>query len=1395
MKIYKARIKKTQYNIYTVYSDIDGANVYFDDEFYGIIIDGLCYIRVDKTLDTLNHEVRLQNGNVPDTVVKYTFTGATFSVSANADSSFDLQPAASYKDTTVYNYNSDTYNLDFETSPEVTINSKPVTTRTQLSWTPTTYNIPENFTESPKTFKQTLTQAESGKTCVITINQAAGVEYSYTVHSDIEGATVLANGENVGTIKNGKCVFTKWNTHAAELYPIKFTGGTLVPKANEYKLSNSTVPAVSQLGATLDLDQYITSTVRAYTPYSPTGNVTKDGQVTLNTKYNYTDADTDYTISGDLVFDENQTTSKVTRTFTVTQTASGKKLNITVTQNAGVKYTYTIKSDIEGATVKFGSETVGTITDGQLIVTKWNNHAASSYAVTLSGGTMVSKATEYTFTCKDLPIQSAESGTLNLSSYVTSTKKVYTPKRPSGNVNRNGSLTLNTTYTSATSNVTYSPTTISIAENQTTSAKNHSATITQSESNKKITIEYQQSAGVRYTYTVNSDVEGAKVSFSGISNTGTITDGKYTLIRWNSHAATSYTVSLSGGTMPKKATKYGLKNTLPSTTAPATGRAYNKFIEETTITYTSVMPTNASCNRNSSVTMNTTYTETEIVNTVGSYTVPENQTTNTKKYTYNYTHSKDSTNKITVTFNQQAGVKYTYTVNSNIAGSKVTYSNGSTGTISNGKHVLTLWNNHAPASLTFTLSGGTVSEPDDWVYEFDVTSLGSTSLSSNDTYSASGQGESRLSTAATSRKRRYEYKVPTTTFTVSRNGSTTANETKAYTSWSYVTYSITSKSQSWITNSGNIVTIAKNPNTTTRSGTITYTQDESGKTDVITINQAKGSYSYTINSNCNGGTVYFNNVNKGTISGGKLTFEDTASSGTVRISGGVPTDSRVQTDTDYDYDTDTDSQTDSESSTNISTSGNVNLEGDGGSGTITVVCNTQTRSRSMTRTRSMTRSRPVYTNTTYTAPANKTVNGGSTTTINYTSSTSTSYGSYGSWSYGSWSGWSYGSWGSWSYTRKTPTPSYSCSWLTVTRGGTTGSGSSLGYNFTVRAGEGGSSSRSCTVTFIHPDDASSDTSTVSQSVAPYTYYFSTGGSLSTHKAGSATSYSNANIASGLTIYSYRKRGSSGSEEYVGITVSSQPNQVNAVNAVNQSGNHSELRVAMKASNYLSATQGATDSYSLTIKQNESGKTLNITVKQYRWYLALDSQGQLTKSINLPYTAGNGGKPTYVACQDGYGSANWTASSNQSWLTASPSSGSNGTALYGSATQNNGSSARSAVISIKPSAYTGSTRASITYHQSAKAATYFYLSVTNDQTQFYCISTGALSGTGFVGTRYHGQQISSVYSGNGTAQVAPFDGSTTSSKTFRLYRVSGTNAVPVFVKTFTASPGQSVQISV
>ena len=1083
MQIYKARIKKPQYNIYTVHSDIESANVYFDNEIVGSIIDGVCYIRVDKKVDTLKHTVKLQGGSVPKTVVVYTFTGTTITVSANADSALEMNPTASYKNTTVYNYNSNSYDLNFADGAEVTINSTPKTTKTELTWTPTTYNLQENFTKEAKQFKVTLTQTESNNTCVITINQAAGVEYTYTVNSDIKGATVLANGENVGTIENGKCVFTKWNTHAAESYTIEFEGGTLVPKANEYHLSNSVVPAVSELGDTLDLSDYIKSTVRAYSPYSPTGDVTKNGSVTLNTKYNYRDSSAGYNIDGDLVFDENQTTNKVTRTFTVTQTASGKQIEITVTQNAGVKYTYTVKSNIEGATVKFGTETVGTIKDGQLVVTKWNNHAAASYSVSFTGGTLVPKETEYTFSIKDIPIQSAEAGSVNLSSYITSSKKVYTPQRPTGTVSRNNSITLNTTYTSATSNVTYSPTTITVTENQTTKPVDYNKTITQDESGKTVTAEFQQSAGVRYSYTVNSDVEGAKVSFSGISDTGTITDGKYVLIRWNSHAAASYTVSLSGGTMPKKAAEYSLKNTLSSTSVPAEGKSYSQFIEETTITYTSVMPKNASCNRNNSVTMNTTYQSENLGTIAGQFSVLENQTTKEKSFEYTYTHSKDSNTKITIRFNQAAGIAYTYTVNSNIEGSKLTYTNFATGanigtgTISNGKHILTLWNSHAPSRAGVKLSGGTLSEPEDYEYEFNITKIGTDNTSTDNAISVAGAGQSNMATTATSRKRRYEYHVPTTTFTVNRNGSVTANETKSYSNYATVSYSVSAKSQTWITNSGTNITVAKNPNDTARTGTITFTQAESNKTDIITVNQARGTYTYTINSNCNGGTVYFGTsnssqtINVGTISNGKCVFERTEASGYVRISGGLPsnTSSTIDTGTQSGRETTTDDRTGTEGNVEFSSKTGVsgtdseektiNHAYTADSDTVDIICTerdwTQTRTGSRTRYRDYTTTR-YYT---YSNASAKSINGDSSITINYVENheDKTSYGDWYSnedWSWGNYGDAMYGSY------RRGDCNNIGFSYdgdgnftASATRGNTIGSGSTAGYRFTVRTTE------------------------------------------------------------------------------------------------------------------------------------------------------------------------------------------------------------------------------------------------------------------------------------------------------------------------------------------------------
>lgn len=1263
MQIYKARIKKPQYNIYTVYSDIDGANVYFDNEIVGSIIDGVCYIRVDKKVDSLKHTVKLQDGNVPETVVVYTFNGATISVSANADSTLEMTPSASYKDTTVYNYNSDVYNLNFADGAEVTINSTPVTTRTQLTWTPTTYNLTENFTEEARQFKVTLTQTESNKTCTITINQSAGVEYSYTVLSDIEGATVLANGENVGTIENGRCVFTKWNTHAAESYPITFNGGTLVPKANEYHLSNTVVPAVSELGDTIDLSSYIKSTVRAYTPYSPTGDVTKDGSVTLNTKYTYKDSNTDYTIDGDLVFDENQTTNKVTRTFTVTQTDSGKKISIVVTQNAGVKYTYTIKSNIEGATVKFGSETVGAINDGQLIVTKWNNHAAESYNVSFTGGTLVPKETEYTFTIKDVPIQSAEAGSVNLSSYITSNKKVYTPQRPTGAVKRNGNITLNTTYTSATSNVDYSPTTITVNENKTTNPVDYSKTITQNESNKTVTAEFQQSAGVRYSYTVNSDVEGATVSFSGISDIGKIVGGKCVLIRWNSHAADSYTVSLSGGTMPKKDTEYSLKNTLFGAVVPAMGNSYSKFIEETTITYTSVMPVNASCNRNSSVTMNTTYDNEKATTMVGSYNIPENQTTDDKTYTYNYTHSKNSTTKITVTFTQRAGVSYTYTVNSNIEGSKVTYSNDSTGTISDGKHVLTLWNDHAPASLTCTLSGGTLSEPEAYEYEFNITKIGNDDVSSDNTFAASGQGNSNQATTATSRKRRYEYHVPTTQFTVSRNGSVTANETKSYSNYTNVSYSITSKSQTWITNSGNNITIAKNPNTTSRSGTVTFTQAESGKTDIITISQARGTYTYTVNSNCEGGTVYFGTssssqtTNVGKINNGKCVFERTESSGYVRISGGVPESVYNQYiddgyDSGYGPYTETDSrntgtenvfrwQGESDSDREM-TNGTASYKGFSAQGNNYIV-ESYTRSYGETRSRTYYIRYPQYhyRDTVYTAPSVKSVTGDNSVTMNYsvkTTNGSTQTGSEEKYNYSSWSSWN-------SYDNKSGVkPTYTTSVCSLTLSSSDSSRGLYTYQLSLSQNNG-TSNRNYSAT-IKRSGYSNLTITGSQYRYPYsTLEFYGGGTTKSLEISGDYGDINENLLTAVSL-AYEDD----EANYTSFAVSEKSNWLN-VGGYQDAGNYNGINGAalIKFGATGSNPSDSPRKGSITFKQNYYDRktiTINVTQRGVNKTYSLSyskisgGTGGISSTGHVPVTSAAGSVSFLLTLKSNVGTPSW-----------------------------------------------------------------------------------------------------------------------------------------------------------
>ena len=353
--------------------------------------------------------------------------------------------------------------------------------------------------------------------------------------------------------------------------------------------------------------------------------------------------------------------------------------------------------------------------------------------------------------------------------------------------------------------------------------------------------------------------------------------------------------------------------------------------------------------------------------------------------------------------------KFTYTVNYNAEGATVLADGEEVGVISGGVLIFNKYGNDAKDSYSITFTGGTMTKPEDF-YTFTVNP---TTLSFE-----SGGGSQSVNVTSTLTT----YSNSHATGTVNKNSSVTLqyNTTNQVTN---VNYTGTASGTGLSVNGTNI-TFAANPNYSTRSGSVTFTQNTSNKTATVTCNQAALSlYNYTVYSNCNGGAVYFNNVNKGTVSGGSLSFTDEASSGTIRISGGVPSNNTVNgtATTEYGYSsrsyTDTDSTTDYDCSVS-KTSFSFGYSGGTQTATVNSSYRDGTRSRTVTQPTRRSRTATPYTTYTYAAPANKTCQGNSSVTMNYTSSTSTgtnygnwsSYSDYGSPEYGSWGSWNYGSW-------------------------------------------------------------------------------------------------------------------------------------------------------------------------------------------------------------------------------------------------------------------------------------------------------------------------------------------------------------------------------------------------
>ena len=1072
-------------------------------------------------------------------------------------------------------------------------------------------------------------------------------------------------------------------------------------------------------------------------------------------------------------------------------------MRIYKTRLAKTKYhTYIIRSDIEGADVLFDNVNIGQIDNGILYYKIKETEDTGSHTVQLQNGTLPVKEDYYIFNqIKQFTID-ANGGRYNFVNHgnIESMKCRYT-------YNMNNEIktltiesnicTINAIQREHYIDVDFSPTYHDVESNLTTIPSTVIASITQDESGKQLTAIIQQSAGIEYTYTINSDIEGALVRANNQA-VGTINNSQCVFTRWNNQA-TDLNISLESGQLVSKEPGYTFEVSNPSSNVSADGGTFDVSSIVTSVvgTYTPKHPANAVCSPNGSVTMNTAYnynTSDAAYTVIGNVTFAENETSNPVSREITITQT-DTNQSETVTITQEAGVLHNYTVLSDCEGAQVNINGTNRGTINNGQFVYSVWNSKAPASVSISLTGGLPSNPaTDYTFSISPTNV------------SFDEDGSTKSVTITSRKTTHTY--VNTSGTCQRDSSVTCNA-KLNDVTSNVTYSA-SESLSWITTSGNSITANANSTYNSRSGSITYTQSESGKTATVNVSQeAKSLYTYTVNSNCNGGTVYFNNINKGTISNGKLVFTDEASSGTVRISGGVPSNYQSQTDTDYDYDTEYDTEYDYVyrcECLDDSTTWNPNQEGDQYS--IQVACNTGTRSR--TNSRNGTRTRPIYTNYNYSAPSSRTCQGNSSVTMNYSSSTSTSYGSWSSWSWGSWS---YGSWGSWSYSRVIPdVTNVTASYFSCTRSTTIGSGSNSGYLYNISIDANNSSTtRYIGLTFKHPSN-SNEYFLFNITQQGIEYVFETAGTLNPLSA-SRTSGSSSDQERGGTSFGikcYKKVGSTITQLGISMDSHSQINDWWASNGSTYGENKGtntgwQVNFSANQSPYVANTNNPfkTHSYTVTMRQKESNKTLSVTVKQYDYYIAFTTSGVGTLNWNFPYTAGNGGNTCWLGCQNGYKAVNWVAGTGANHFGSyDPIRGTNGTQFFFNASANNSFDIRKG--SIPFSIDDGNTIHGATINITQQAApNIFYINGSNLGSGNYAISRGSVTSLNTTGTvplinvvGISKCEINSVLTANNSNTVAaPFTAYT--SQSFKLWRRAGNTGSWTLVKTFSVSPNGTI----
>lgn len=577
---------------------------------------------------------------------------------------------------------------------------------------------------------------------------------------------------------------------------------------------------------------------------------------------------------------------------------------------------------------------------------------------------------------------------------------------------------------------------------------------------------------------------------------------------------------------------------------------------------------------------------------------------------------------------------FTYTVNYNVEGA-IVYANGeNVGVISNGTLTFSRKGNDAPDNYDITFSGTLPSKDPQYTFNVSPTTLSFTAAGGT-------QSVSVTSTVTT-------YTQSHSSGTVLKNNSLTLtyNETSSSANVGFGSASNTGN----ITISGTNITFASNPTHDTRSGIVTFVQNTSSNSAQVTCNQAAlTTYNYTVYSNCEGGTVYFNNVNKGTISGGVRSFTDESTSGTVRISGGVPSNTTREVYSHNEQQEESDTQQVAQVSQNQSS---FSFTAKAQSQQFDSVFTDQTDNQVRTRVKSRS-VYDVYT-TTYTGPSNKTAYGDSSVTMNYTSSESLTGTDYSSWNYGSWSSWE-------STGAASGYPSLSVTsgsdWLTVVRKNSSGNNwSPYGVYITV---EKNTSTSSRTGKFTMKSGANGRTYTFTVTQAALTYAFSISGSFNNHQASASTDYSTASSHVGtikLTSYSYD--GSTYTRESFTAAVSP-TDYINSVySSATGSGSSTGYNIAVGMKEYSNLSKGTSynrRTLKVTLYQSGSNKSVTFSIDQrsYRLYVYTNQNGYKgtgeDQSYDIVYNTVNGGYTWYAQCDDGFTNIPaYITNSNSAW---------------------------------------------------------------------------------------------------------------------------------------------------